>query len=501
MLQEFMDKQKLAGPAVPGPGARPAAPGEAIITNTFVDSDIVMDVLPAIAQQAGISIIPDENVTGLITADLKGVPLDTALEIVLAGTPYIVKKTPYYYLVCSGSIRDTKFAVVSETKRMRMNYITAQAAVGLLSSAFREYAQAEIGPTGTNTYTVVVTAPPALMARITEDLKKIDRMPAQVLLEARIVVMERGDLLNLGVEWSWPTMRAGVFGGDNSGGGDPTKDFGGNWPWGVQMGYSPDNTFTNALELTLNLLAENGEATMLAKPQVLAEDGKQAQIRVTTEENFALFGPQSDLFFTRTEFEKIESGTTLTITPHVGDNNDVTLQMAVEVSDSQPKGRGSDLPVVTRRTASNNVTIKDGGTVALAGLTENRTRTKNKRVPGLSNLPLLGGLFKNSDNDNSSREIAVFVTARIVRQSQGSFQFPEAAAATRRAPIPPAQLEGQGMGQQGFRQELGQGLGQQQGFGQQSQGFEQGQGFGQGQVQEQEDFRQSLRDSMSRQLK
>ncbi len=484
-------------PGVPGPAAPPAAPGEVLITNTFVDSDIIMDVLPALAQQAGISIIPDENVTGLITADLRGVPLDTALEIVLAGTPYVVKKTPYYYLVCSAKITDTKFAVVSETKRLRMNYITAQAAVGLLSSAFREYAQAELGPAGANTYTVVVTAPPALMARIIEDLKKIDRMPAQVLLEARIVVMERGDLLNLGVEWNWPTIRAGLFGGDNFGAGSAENDFGGNWPWGVQMGYSPDNTFTNALELTLNLLAENGEVSMLARPQVLAEDGKEAQIRVTTEENFALFGPQQEFFFSRTEFEKIESGTTLTITPHVGDNNDITLQMAVEVSDSQPRGRGSDLPVVTRRTASNSVTIKDGGTVALAGLAENRTRTKNKRVPGLSNLPLVGGLFKNSDNDNATREIAVFVTARIVRQTQQSFQFPEAAASTR-APIPPAQRQGF---EPGFREELGQGLGQGQGF-RQEQGMPTGQGFRQGLGQErEEDFRQSLRESMSRQLR
>ncbi len=378
-----------------------------------------------------------------------------------------------------------------------MNYITAQAAVGLLSSAFREYAQAELGPAGANTYTVVVTAPPALMARIIEDLKKIDRMPAQVLLEARIVVMERGDLLNLGVEWNWPTIRAGLFGGDNFGAGSAENDFGGNWPWGVQMGYSPDNTFTNALELTLNLLAENGEVSMLARPQVLAEDGKEAQIRVTTEENFALFGPQQEFFFSRTEFEKIESGTTLTITPHVGDNNDITLQMAVEVSDSQPRGRGSDLPVVTRRTASNSVTIKDGGTVALAGLAENRTRTKNKRVPGLSNLPLVGGLFKNSDNDNATREIAVFVTARIVRQTQQSFQFPEAAASTR-APIPPAQRQGF---EPGFREELGQGLGQGQGF-RQEQGMPTGQGFRQGLGQErEEDFRQSLRESMSRQLR
>jgi type II secretory pathway component GspD/PulD (secretin) len=413
---------------------QPSAPGERLITNAFVDNDIIMDVLPAIAQQAGISIIPDETVTGLITCELKAVPLDTALQIVLAGTPYVVKKTPYYYLVCSGGITDTKFSVVSETERLSMNYITAQAAVGLLSSAFRNYVQAEQGPVGADTYTVVVTAPPMLKQRIIEDLKKIDRMPPQILLDARIVVMERGDLLNLGVEWSWPTIRAGLYGGDHYGAGDPERDYGGNWPWGVQMGYSPDNTFTNALQMALNLLAENGEATIMAKPQVLAQDGKQAQIRVLTEENFALTGPETQFMFTRTEFEKIESGTTLTITPHVGDNNDITLQVAVEVSDSIPRGRGSDLPVVTRRTAQNNVTIKDGGTVAVAGLTENRTRRKDKRAPGLSTLPLLGPLFKNTNRDNASREIAVFITARIVPTGRQTFEFPEPSSV--RAPMP-----------------------------------------------------------------
>ena len=68
--------------------------------------------------------------------------------------------------------------------------------------------------------------------------------------------------------------------------------------------------------------------------------------------------------------------------------------MAVEVSDSIPKARGSDLPRVTRRMAKNSVTVKDGGTVAVGGLTENRSKMKEKRVPVLSSIPLLGGLFK-----------------------------------------------------------------------------------------------------------
>ncbi|HCO93039.1 MAG TPA: hypothetical protein DIU00_03665, partial [Phycisphaerales bacterium] len=78
--------------------------GEVLITSVFIENDLVLEVLPSIAKQAGINIIPDESVAGLLTCELKDVPLDTALEIVLAGTPYTYKKTPYYYLVCPRKI-------------------------------------------------------------------------------------------------------------------------------------------------------------------------------------------------------------------------------------------------------------------------------------------------------------------------------------------------------------------------------------------------------------
>jgi len=421
------------------PGREPTfGPSGVLINNIFEDDDLPTTVLPAIAAQAGISIIPDETIAGMITADLVDVPLDTALEIVLAGTNYVVKKTPYYYLVCSGGIKDTMFPEVSETRRLRMNYISAEAAVGLLATPFKEYAQAEISPeTGVSTYTVVVTAPPKLMNRIVEDLRQIDRPLSQILLDARIVVMEKGDLLNLGVEWGWPKIQAGMFSSDHYGRGDADLDFGGEGPWSIQIGYTPDALFTNALELTLNLLAQNGEATILTKPQVLAQDGKESTIEVTTEEYYMLVAPELvGTFYSRTELQEIKSGTTLTITPHLGDNNDITLNVAVEVSDSIPRGRGSELPVVTRRKAENNVTIKDGGTVALAGLTENRTRKDLRRVPGLSAIPLIGSLFKSTNNENSTREIAVFVTARLVKDTGQKIEFTEPSKMP--APIRPA---------------------------------------------------------------
>jgi type II secretory pathway component GspD/PulD (secretin) len=386
---------------------------------------------------ADVTIIPDETVVGMVTCTLKDMPLETALDIVLGGTPYIWKKTPYYYLVCSGGITDTMFSFVSETHRMKMNYITANAAVGLLSSAFRAYVQAEIGQPGTDTYTVVVTAPPALMKRIISDLRQIDHIRLAVLLDVRIVVMERGNLLNLGSEWGFPTISFGFFSNDLRGLGGGLLDFGGKTPWGLRIGYTPDEDFTNSLNIALNLLTQNDEATILANPQVLAQDGKMAEITVMTEEYYMMTADTTSNFYARSELEKVESGTKLTITPHIGDNNDITLELAIEVSDSIPRGIASDLPVITRRTATNTVRIKDGGTVALAGLTENRTRMAKRRVPGLSKLPLIGGLFKNTRDESASREIAVFVTAHMIPEPGQSVEFIEPSTPTTRAPIRP----------------------------------------------------------------
>ena len=63
------------------------------------------------------------------------------------------------------------------------------------------------------------------------------------------------------------------------------------------------------------------------------------------------------------------------------------------------------------------------GTVALAGLTENKTRKNIRRVPGLSSLPLIGGLFSSDNSQNTTREIAVFVTARLVTNTGQTTEF------------------------------------------------------------------------------
>ncbi|MBN2590894.1 MAG: hypothetical protein JXA96_13600 [Sedimentisphaerales bacterium] len=396
--------------------------GSILINDQFIADDLLA-VLDQISSTASIPIFYEGTVQGMVTCNLKDVPLDKALEMVLAGTPYYAKKisgNPPYYLVAEGKPENDKFDVISETEVVLLDHISAMTARAGLSPAFKNYVMSvEDDP---NARSVTITAPRTKLKRIKSDLMAMDITPNQVILQARIVVMEKGDLLNLGVEWGWPTATEGLMVNQHNGTGS-VLDLAGKTAWGIQLGYTPDATFTNALDQVLNLLQVNDEAKIIAKPAILAQDNTVADIKVLREDYKILYASGlSDNLYSRQEMEVITTGTVLSITPHISDTNDIELEVAVEVSDTVPNSSESDLPSVTRRTAKSTLRVYDGGTVAIAGLTENREVKSVKAVPGFSSLPLIGELFKSTKNNKTNKEVAIFITASIVHETEQANQ-------------------------------------------------------------------------------
>jgi type II secretory pathway component GspD/PulD (secretin) len=423
-----------AGEKVAGTSAMPpkGSLGPIVSTPAFLQIDIRI-ALADISTDTGVPIITDPSVGGDVTVSVTGKPLEQALDLLLAGTEFSWRRMEYFYLVTTSKVTSPSFLQGSETRTVHLGQIDANEAVKMLSPAVQPYVQPQVPGR-----TVNITAPARMIDRIEADLRALDARPRQVLLEAKIVSLEKGNLLNLGVDWAWPTAKLGTFGSSAKGASSNTlTDYNGKWPWGVQIGYAADGTFTSALEMALNLLEENSEARILSRPQMFAQSGKKAEFSVMTEEYFMMtpnIQASSSLGFMSSlaQLENVKSGTRLTITPYIADNNEITLDVAVELSDSIAKARGTDLPKVTRRITSNTVTVRDGGTVAVAGLNESRTRTKESKVPGLSDIPIMGKLFTNNDNDKDNREVAVFITANLVRE--GRYNAPAESAPAGRSP-------------------------------------------------------------------
>lgn len=190
------------------------------------------------------------------------------------------------------------------------------------------------------------------------------KRPAQVLLDVRIVQMERSNLMNLGVEWAFPTVQAGEFQDSDS------------WTKAIGLGYSPDSASTNSLLATLNQLEHTDQIELVSNPQAITLDGRVAQLRSIQEEWFLMSdAPAPD---SSSELQKIDSGTILTMTPHIGDNNDITLELAISISDTFPNGWAVDLPLDTLPQARYPTSIQNGGTVVLAGLPSEQGSTATR---------------------------------------------------------------------------------------------------------------------------
>ena len=232
--------------------------------------------------------------------------------------------------------------------------------------------------------------------------------------ERRVVRTRNSYLLDFGTDFQWPTIEAGTRVSDNA------TDF----PYEIRIGYTPGRSFTNALSLTLNYLSANQQATIIASPQVLAQDGTDSQIRVTNEEFFEILTESAVTTTVLGQLEEIETGTILSITPRVGRGGDITLKMDLEVSDVTGRGQ-NNLPVVSRRTAQSTVTIENGGTAAVAGLVDARSRSKRSGIPGTTRLPLIGYVLGNKDLDHQARQVAIFVTAHLVDDQGHRFRTGE----------------------------------------------------------------------------
>src|SRR5271154_860077 len=118
-----------------------------------------------------------------------------------------------------------------------------------------------------------------------------------------------------------------------------------------------------------------------------------------------------------TQFNYIDVGVNIDITPHVHGMDEVTLKMAMDISavDSYQNIGGIQQPVIGQRKIENEIRMKEGEVNILGGILEN-TQTKSlSGIPGLASIPLFKYLFSELQTDNNTNEIVFILIPHIVR--------------------------------------------------------------------------------------
>src|SRR5690625_3360757 len=233
-----------------------------------------------------------------------------------------------------------------------------------------------------------------------------------VLLDVQVVEVPKNAFLDLGVRWADTAQGGMATGVAWDVGSQKLVDRPGETV--VPMPYMPNNAGgyfgVNALMLArLNALAQTGQAVVLARPQLLARSGATAEFLAGGEVPYSALDAQGN---PQTQFKPY--GVALKITPHIEPDGAVRSFLDIEVSTidnsvSTPAG-----PALKRRRASTEFNIHSGQTLVLAGFISRELSEQVDAVPGLSQLPILGALFKSRRFINNETALTFFVTPTLI---------------------------------------------------------------------------------------
>lgn len=365
---------------------------EALVNLFLFDTDI-RDALTEIAMQTGVIIIPDQTVSGLITADIQDVPLEKALRMVLIGGGFTYRKVDDFYFVGLPDPRSITFGELVDSEIIVLQNTTVGQVMSNMPSFLASYV------TGNERSSVLtVTAPPAQLERIKTLIAQLDQPKKQI--EVRVIITEVSSSVvkDIGLNvWEYAAS-AGQKKNDN---------------WEAAFGLNGgvltlETNLYGTLLANLKLLEENQQATIHADPKVVVSSGEQAELFIGDRRILLVNGGENS----SSRVERLEVGMTLTVTPTIVGQDQIVLDIRPEIShfvnEAQP-----DL-VVKESALATTVTLLDGQTALLAGMTMQQGVDYSNKVPILGDIPFLRWLFRNDVERQDDKELLIFVTPVVL---------------------------------------------------------------------------------------
>lgn len=169
-------------------------------------------------------------------------------------------------------------------------------------------------------------------------------------------------------------------------------------------------TLASLITSRINLLVQEGEAEMLAAPNLTTRSGSTARFVVGGEVPLPVTNSMG-----RTEVQLKEYGVILEVTPVTDASGAIYAKVDVEVSSIDRSLTVMGIPGFLKRKSTAEFNSRDGETVVLNGMYSQENSSDVQKLPGIANLPVVGGLFRNKATVKSTREVAIIITPRVVQ--------------------------------------------------------------------------------------
>lgn len=416
------------------------------ISVDFPDED-VRTILRNVADLFDLNLVIPDTLQGRTSLKLSNITWSQVFEVVLEplGFTYVEDRN----IIRIKSLEDLTAEPV-DTRVFIVNHAVANEISGSVASLVDTTAGGRV-QVDVRSNALVITERPSRMNRIQDIIERLDQPNHQVMIESKFVEVSEGDQFNLGVDWA--------FSGSSDSGNlvNPDAGVGSGRPYtvttpgtpatpifdpvtGVQTGINPaiPPVFSyidplggrgllavfsrQEFAATLSALDDQNSSELVSNPTVVVMNNQVAQFEVGVDYPIreVTFNPETG----RTEAGEVTKefiGIDLDVTPSVNAGGMISLKVNAELSQLGGAGFedfvesiGGFDPVISKRKAITQVTIKDGYTIALGGLTAETQRISNDGVPGLMHLPLVGNLFKSHGDITSKSNLIIFITAKTL---------------------------------------------------------------------------------------
>jgi general secretion pathway protein D len=268
---------------------------------------------------------------------------------------------------------------------------------------------------------LLVRATAAQWESIRRVIERMDTIPLQVAIEAQIISVTLTDELQYGVRWFFENAISDELFGE--GARDLARELS---SWGDLAGSISGGTTSWTLigpdvGGLVNLVDNFTDVKVLSAPSLVVLNNKSASINsgtqipvTTTSINLGTGGTNTPIAST----QYVQTGITLNVTPRVNPGGLVFLEIDQEDSSAGAIPEGGGNPPISQSTIQTEIAVQSGETVLLGGLIKQTESKGSSGVPGLSRLPVLGGLFGSKSRNVARQELLVLITPKVITGPQ-----------------------------------------------------------------------------------
>lgn len=350
-----------------------AGPIQAEAIRVDVHDVPVRTVVEGLARSGGINLIVDDSVQGNLTMCLTGVTVQEALQAIADSQNLRYDTNGTIYTLTAGRKAATAKAIHIFPLAYAEPEEACQAVQAILPEANVRCHE------GTNS--LVIGGSHYDAAEVRRLIKGIDVPPRQVKVEVEVAALNQDAMRELGINWDWQTAEGGP---------------------------GHQNSFAYAAQI--HALETQGKARVLARPHMMASNGREAKILIGDRIPVLTEHLQNGQTTTTTEYT--DAGIKLIYTPRIHADGSVTARLQAEVSTPVLVPELKAYRFVTRQ-AETQVRIEDGKTLIIGGLINKEDIDNFRKIPILGDLPIIGRLFRNHYVSSRETEVVIMVKTQL----------------------------------------------------------------------------------------